>query len=441
MRFQLDRQLNILQRRLILAKIVITGVMIIAGLASMQAQPPASIPDPTLSGSGKNFVYDPNHLLTDDTLDGVNELINDARSQSTCEIAVAVVDNLNGQPIEDYSYELFKHWGVGKSDKDNGVLVVIAPKEKQARIEVGYGAEGVLTDLACSKLIRRRVTPMMKQGKVNQAVYGVVNDIERTLRSKTFAKELRSENADTTMRRIRTISPSAFWRFVKYVVICVFLFTLILFFVDFFGTRGKRNYRRAMTWRNHRGTYIWGSILSLGTALPIAFLAWRFYKHARNKTEICDTCGAKMKKLSEEDDNAYLTPKEDFEEKLGTVDYDVWLCPDCGTVERFPYVERQLKYRECPECHAIAMNLAMDKILRPATTKHTGLGERAYQCQFCHHVKREEYVIPKEVDTTALAAAAAIGAMAAGRGGGGGMNRGSGFGGGRSGGGGASGSW
>ncbi|MDE6811910.1 MAG: hypothetical protein K2J15_06110 [Muribaculaceae bacterium] len=285
--------------------------------------------------------------------------------------------------------------------------------------------------------------PVDAEGKVSQAVYGAVNDIERTLRSETFRNELRSSNEDTAMRRIQTISPTAFRNFLKYVVICAFLFTLVLFITDFIVTRGRRNYRRAMTWRNHRSTYIWGAVLSLGTALPIAFLAWMLYKYARNKTEICDTCGAKMNKLSEEEDNKYLTPSQDFEEKLRTVDYDVWKCPECGTIEYFPYVERQLKYQECPECHTIAMNLAMDKVIEQPTTKRAGRGMRAYQCQYCHHVKREEYDIPRKDDTAALAAAAAIGAMAAGRRGGGGpfSGGGSGFGGGRSSGGGASGHW
>ncbi|MDE5843168.1 MAG: TPM domain-containing protein [Muribaculaceae bacterium] len=418
-------------------------VMLIAGSGMLPAQPPASIPDPWIMDNG-DYVYDPGHLLSDDTLEGVDKLIDKARKTTTCEIAVAIVDNLAGLTIEDYSYQLFKHWGVGKDDKDNGILLVVCPKEKTARIEVGSGAEGVFTDIACAKLLRRRMIPLMKEGNINQAVYGTVNDIERTMRSQTFGNELRSANEDTTMRRIRTISPSAFRRFMKYMVICAFLFTLLLFITDLFTTRGKRNYRRAMTWRNHLSTYVWGGVLSLGTALPITLLAWLLYKRARNIPEICDTCGATMEKLSEEEDNKYLSASQDFEEKLGTVDYDVWKCPDCGTIEYFPYVERQLKYQECPKCHTVAMNLGMDKVIEEPTTKHPGRGMKIYTCQFCGNFHREEYDIPRKEDpSAAIAVAAALGAMAAGGRGAGPIGGGDShsFGGGRSSGGGASSRW
>lgn len=422
-----------------LLRIVSVTVMMIIAVGYCYSQAPTSIKDPTI-GNPNNFIYDPDGYLSPETAEGINELILKARKSSTCQIAVAIVDNLDGMSIEDYAYKLFNHWKIGAKDKNNGLLLLIAPKERAAKIEVGSGAEGVFTDISCAKLMRRRIVPLMKEGKVNQAVFGAVNDIERALRNKDFADELRSNNEDTTMRRIETISPRAVLNFAKYVVLCVFLFTLALFIIDFAGTRGKRNYRRAMTWRNHRGSYIWGTVLSLGTALPIAFLAWLLYKRARNKTEICDTCGSKMEKLSEDQDNDYLTPSQDFEEKLHTVDYDVWKCPQCGTIESFPYVEKQLKYKECPKCHTIAMNLAMAKVVVPATTKHAGRGEKVYQCQFCRHTERKDYEIPKKEDLSALGAAAAIGAMSSGgRGGGGGF--GSGFGGGHSSGGGATGHW
>ena len=218
-----------------------------------------------------------------------------------------------------------------------------------------------------------------------------------------------------------------------------------MFFIDLFVSRKRDNYRRAMIWRAHLSTYWWGTLLSCGLALPLALIARHLYRHSRELPENCDSCGARMRKLPEDADNAYLSASQDLEEKLGTVDYDVWLCPECGTVERFPYVEHQLKYRKCPDCGTVAMGLVMDKVVQPATTQRVGHGERIYQCQFCHATRREGYVIPKKVDpATAAMAAAAIGA-AIGRGGNGGGNGGGptpgGFGGGHSSGGGATGSW
>lgn len=80
-------------------------------------------------------------------------------------------------------------------------------------------------------------------------------------------------------------------------------------------------------------------------------------KRLRNKPRKCNRCGAKMKKLNEEEDNRYLTPQENTEEKLQSVDYDVWLCDQCGNTEVYPYENRYTKYSTCPQCHAKSLQL------------------------------------------------------------------------------------
>lgn len=408
-----------------------------------RAQSPESIANPNI-GNPENYVADPFHQLNSNNVQEINKMLDGVREKTTCEVAVAVVKNLDGMTVEEYAYKLFRHWGLGKSDNNNGVLFVIATGDRKARIEVGSGAEGVLTDVACSKIIRRRLIPAMKDKNLNLGVYGVVRGITGALTDPAVGDELRSDKGGSPLSRVNIIDSNRIMSFILIVAGCVFLFTLVLFITDFVNTRRRDNYRRAMTWRNHLNTYWWGAALSFGSALPISLLAYALYRRARDITEICDTCGAKMKKLSEEEDNNYLTPSQDFEEQLKTVDYDVWLCPKCGTVERFPYVERQLKYQKCPMCNTIAMNLVMDKVVEPPTAKSEGHGVRVYKCQFCHHERRDDYVIPKKNDDAGLLAGAIIGGAVGsslGRGGGGGGGFSGGFGGGHSSGGGASGGW
>lgn len=156
-----------------------------------------------------------------------------------------------------------------------------------------------------------------------------------------------------------------------------------------------------------------------------------------------------MHRLNEEEDNALLTPSQDFEEKLKTVDYDVWECPSCGTVERLPFKAKQMKYSPCPSCGTVAMCLSGTRTIQPATTRSEGTGVKVYECKFCHHKEERPYVIPKKEDpaAAALAAGAILGSMngrRGRRGGGGGFGGGGfggGFGGGSTGGGGASGGW
>src|SRR5512134_3618036 len=63
-------------------------------------------------------------------------------AETTDQIVVATVESLQGLPIEDYGYQLGRHWGIGQAGKDNGALLIVAPEEREVRIEVGYGLEG-----------------------------------------------------------------------------------------------------------------------------------------------------------------------------------------------------------------------------------------------------------------------------------------------------------
>ena len=84
---------------------------------------------------------------------------------SSDQIVILTVDTLNGRPIEDYAEKLFKTWKLGQKGKDNGVLVVLATKDRKIRIEVGYGLEGRLTDAISSRIIREEMGPRFKQNK------------------------------------------------------------------------------------------------------------------------------------------------------------------------------------------------------------------------------------------------------------------------------------
>lgn len=83
-----------------------------------------------------------------------------------------------------------------------------------------------------------------------------------------------------------------------------------------------------------------------------------------------------MRKLDEEEDNRYLTPQENTEERLNSVDYDVWLCDHCGNTLVYPYENQFTQYQKCPYCHSRAYSFEGDHILRRATTVSTGLGEK-----------------------------------------------------------------
>jgi uncharacterized protein len=83
--------------------------------------------------------------------------------KTTNQVVVVTLKTLQGYEIADYSYQLGRHWGIGQAGQDNGVLLVVAPKERKVRIEVGYGLEGTLTDALSKQIIDYEIIPRFKQ--------------------------------------------------------------------------------------------------------------------------------------------------------------------------------------------------------------------------------------------------------------------------------------
>ena len=83
---------------------------------------------------------------------------------TTAQIVVATLESLQDLPIEDYGYQLGREWGIGQAGKDNGALLIVAPEEREVRIEVGYGLEGELTDAQSRTIIETRILPHFRQG-------------------------------------------------------------------------------------------------------------------------------------------------------------------------------------------------------------------------------------------------------------------------------------
>lgn len=402
---------------------------------------PEEIENPNIADR-RLYVADPGGLLSGTAKAHANEYLWNLRRQTGVEAAVVVVPSIGDIPIEEFAERLFTKWGLGKSDKDNGVLVVIATEQRRARIQTGYGVEGVLPDVSALKMIQRSIVPHMKEGDLDGAVTAVAADLAHVLSDPQAAEELKSSKKEAWEEPESPITPQDIFTFIGWLAFVVSLIALGLLIHDMAKVRGKDRYFRATYWHRELWAYWVLTVCSAGAALPIALIAQWLYYRSRNKKLKCSVCGTKMRKLNEEEDNELLNDSQDLEERLHTVDYDVWECPTCGSVERFPFREKQDRFSECPKCGTVAMCLIHDHTLVPPTARREGIGEKVYECQFCRHQERRQYRIPRKDDGmgAALAAGAIIGSMGRGHGGGSG-GFGGGFGGGSTGGGGASGGW
>jgi uncharacterized protein len=86
--------------------------------------------------------------------------------------------------LDEYANELFKSWKIGKAKEDNGILLIVAQKEKRIRIEVGYGLEEIIPDGLAGEIIRNQIRPYFKDGKYGLGIRAGVQSIVEVISSK-----------------------------------------------------------------------------------------------------------------------------------------------------------------------------------------------------------------------------------------------------------------
>jgi len=122
-----------------------------------------------------SYVNDYAGVLQSDSKTQTEDLIARVEKETNSEIAVAIINSLEGVSVEEYAVTLFEKWGIGKKKEDNGVLLLVAIEDRKLRIEVGYGLEGTITDLEAGNIIDNVIVPKFKQNDYSTGVYdGVV---------------------------------------------------------------------------------------------------------------------------------------------------------------------------------------------------------------------------------------------------------------------------
>jgi len=149
------------------AKYAALGLWLLLALAAIAADVPY------LSGR----VVDNAETLSASARDALTSKLKAYEARTGHQIAVLTVPALGDDSIEEFANGTFSTWKLGRKGQDDGVLLVIAPKEHKLRIEVGYGLEGNLTDVASSRIIRNVITPAFKAGDFDRGVQDGVDAI------------------------------------------------------------------------------------------------------------------------------------------------------------------------------------------------------------------------------------------------------------------------
>jgi uncharacterized protein len=134
---------------------------------------------PSLTGR----VIDQANVLTAQNRTSLESKLKDFEDKSRIQIVVATVKSLQGSDIETYANDLFRFWKLGQAQKNNGVLLVVAPAERKVRIEVGYGLESTLTDAMSSVIIASAMIPRFRAGDFSGGIERGVDGIVTVLSS------------------------------------------------------------------------------------------------------------------------------------------------------------------------------------------------------------------------------------------------------------------
>lgn len=202
-------------------------------VSSAQAFVPPGEPD--------GFVNDYADVLSPGVEEGLEAQLMEFERNTRQEIAVVTISHLETETIESYSTKLFEAWGIGKVGLDNGVLVLIAVQDKKFRIEVGYGVEGVLTDVRSGQIMRS-ATPLLQGNKPEEAIVQMADQVMKILET----------NEDIPMQR-----PSSNpWVLLALVIGMFAPFILIAYFFirsrNRLGKERKKNFDKAWKEMNEK---------------------------------------------------------------------------------------------------------------------------------------------------------------------------------------------
>ncbi|HZH78190.1 MAG TPA: TPM domain-containing protein [Archangium sp.] len=304
------------------------------------------------------------------------------------QLAVAVVNTTEGRNPRTFATELFNRWGIGHAGRDDGALLFIALQDRKAEIILGNGVD-TASDLARSdSLMSGEIVPAFKRGDPNGAVRAGALGLVRLLENSPLNASLNPVASGTRASAGSTPARSQ-------------------------PVRSQPEYYKQPEDSRDWTPWFFGG----GVGLVGGFAGLR--RWLRNRPRICKQCQQPRQRLSENVDDAHLDAGQRREEKLGSVDYDVWWCRECCDAQVERYNAWTSRYSTCPSCD-YATKSESTTTLVAATYDHGGTVKVTVTCGHCSYGNTFTRSTPQLTRSSSSSSS---------------------FGGGRSSGGGSSGSW
>lgn len=156
-------------------RVRLVRLVAVAAVLATAAFAPARYPAPD------GYVVDEADVLSASVEERLERELADVEADTGAEVAVAVVQSLDGATVETYANELFNTWGIGSAERNDGALLLIAVGDRRVRIEVGDGLRDRLTDAETAAVVNAEVVPRLRSGDYDGAVGAGTLGIRRTI--------------------------------------------------------------------------------------------------------------------------------------------------------------------------------------------------------------------------------------------------------------------
>lgn len=183
-----------------LAWLVLLGYLLLFAVSWAQPQiPPAP--------SHSIYVQDHAGVLDAETKNKINSLGSKLAAKTKAQIVVLTIKSLEETPIETYSLEVLRRWGIGDKQLNNGVLLLVAVNDRQSRIEVGYGLEGALNDAKTGAIQDDYMLPYFAANDYNKGIWNGYQAVV-SIAAKEYNLDI---NTDAKPAKVRSNSQQSWW--------------------------------------------------------------------------------------------------------------------------------------------------------------------------------------------------------------------------------------
>lgn len=345
-----------------------------------------NVPNPK-KYDAENFLANPDGILSTDAAQNINNHLKQLYETTGVELAIVVLNEIENDDENSFAYELFNYWRIGNKENNSGILILFVKNIRAVKIETGVGVEGLLPDAKCSDILNNDIFPAFRNGEYETGFLQAIGTIQSTLTSTEAKEELLLRQNSPSVKGINYLS---------YYLISGFFLLIVFCWITFYLTNSKE--ARNVVYL--RLKYLRQILIFVSIFFPLHLIILTKWVSKKRKSVrytpcICPKCNTAMDLLSEDTEDFYLNEYQTQEERIKSVDYDVWLCPNCSHYDIFSYKNTLSPYTQCPSCKSKAYIQKEERILKYPTTVATGTGERVYYCEACKQQHSKLFVIPK----------------------------------------------